>query len=546
MSAAPVPHRHGGGRGRVSRVLFDDEDYELLDVVGRIGAKQKHPELAQRLFDPALHARGIKEMGAPKAVRIAHAVVDLLHSLEEGHRDERLRALRAVRDEVLHNGSESLRRNVARVLLEIMKRLVRAHGDRIEQLELAHDFRETMAGNPRHVRGQLLKYHLLEMPEEWNQLALDHHVHDAHSKGRKSPTHLIMDAWIKGIRFLTVVYYSTVSPAAASELLEAADIMGVQVRIGVELAAVWRGRYVYRVWAPRGFHGRKDFLAFLEEPSIRQLSEQGREVASFRQQQVLRLLVAFNRTHRPRLGKELGIELAPLTEAGFLAFVGVGQSSILHLGEHIHAALLPHLEQRTRALDEECADAGPAARARAAALVGTMNALTPELIAERYLSAAANPELPDLSEPALGPDVPELMRLGPAELVDRLAALPSGFRLTLNPSNLSTEDVLEVLHQGRGRITHIEIFNLKDWADHRVEHRSEIDRLRRVLNSGNVVEAKRLVLELLRRVERGDAADRVERAAAIREILRSIARLQGAYRYARLRSRLGSDSTGRA
>ncbi len=81
-----------------------------------------------------------------------------------------------------------------------MKELVRAHGNYQRQLELAHDFRRAASGKPRIIREQLRRYHLLEMPEEWNQVTFDDHVHDANTKGRKSATHLIMDAWIKGIR----------------------------------------------------------------------------------------------------------------------------------------------------------------------------------------------------------------------------------------------------------------------------------------------------------------------------------------------------------
>lgn len=57
-------------------------------------------------------------------------------------------------------------------------------------------------------------------------------MHDAHTKGRKSPTHLILDAWSKGIRRLTVVYYHHVPTVAVAELLEAAATMGVTVRLG--------------------------------------------------------------------------------------------------------------------------------------------------------------------------------------------------------------------------------------------------------------------------------------------------------------------------
>jgi hypothetical protein len=59
---------------------------------------------------------------------------------------------------------------------------------------------------------------LLEMPEAWNQISFDDHVHDANTKGRKSSTHLIMDAWIKGIRRLRVVHYNYIEPRFAAEL----------------------------------------------------------------------------------------------------------------------------------------------------------------------------------------------------------------------------------------------------------------------------------------------------------------------------------------
>ena len=193
-----------------SRFYYDEDDYRLLEIVNKILARGKNPKLLRRLFEPGLHPRGIKELAAPKALRLASAMIDLLGTLEHGTANDRIVALRAVRAESLHDSSHLLRLNVARGLLQIMKEIVRAGGDQPRQLALAHDFREASSGKPRLIRKQLRKYHLLEMPEEWNQLAFDHHVHDANTKGRKSPTHLIMDAWIKGIRFLGVVYYNDI------------------------------------------------------------------------------------------------------------------------------------------------------------------------------------------------------------------------------------------------------------------------------------------------------------------------------------------------
>ncbi len=224
------------------RLLYDRDDCRLLEIVNKILSRGQNPSLLRKLFDPGLHPRGIKELAAPKSLRIASAMIDLLGTLEQGSASERIAALRAARSESLHESSQSLRLNLARVLLQIMKEMIRSVDDEEKQLQLAHDFREVSSGKARLIRKQLRKYHLLEMPESWNQLAFDHHVHDANTKGRKSPTHLIMDAWIKGIRFLGVIYYNYVKPEVAAELLEAADIMGIEVRIGIEVSARLRNQ----------------------------------------------------------------------------------------------------------------------------------------------------------------------------------------------------------------------------------------------------------------------------------------------------------------
>ena len=207
-------------------------------------------------------------------------MVHLLTSLEIGGMDDRLNALQSLRNEVLDTAKGPMPKNTARVLLQIMKELVRAQADPYRQLCLAHDFRIATLGKPRMVREQLNKYHLLEMPEAWNQLAFDDHVHDVNTKGRKSSTHLIMDAWIKGIRRLRVVHYHYIESAFAAELIEAARIMDIDVRIGIEFSALFRGRYVQLIWTPRGFADAEEFLCFLEEPAVASVMNEGRDVAA--------------------------------------------------------------------------------------------------------------------------------------------------------------------------------------------------------------------------------------------------------------------------
>jgi len=524
------------------RLFYDQNDYRLLEIVNKILARGKNPTLLRRLFEPGLHPRGIKGLAAPKSLRIASAMIDLLGTFDYGSAGERITALRAARAESLHDSSQTHRMNMARVLMQIMKEIVRAKGDEPKQLALAHDFREASSGKPRLIRKQLRKYHLLEMPESWNQLAFDHHVHDANTKGRKSPTHLIMDAWIKGIRFLGVIYYNEIKPEVAAELLEAANIMGIDVRIGVEVKARLRNKYVQLIWSPRGFLGREDFLHFLEEPEVQAFFMQGRAVVEYEKLHILKLLQSFNDNHLPAINEKFGLDVPQLEEKAFLNSVGHGQASLVHLAEYAHRTLLPYLKQKVERLSENYGTASRADRDRIHALVESLNELTPETLVEDYLRPEKNPTVWDPKRPAEGDDVPEMLTLDPAAMLDKLGRLPCRSRITLNPSNLSPSDVLEVLYTGKGRITHLEIFNLKDWAQGRTKHRRLINDIRLVINSGNVVEAKRMVREILASLEK-DSSD----TGAIdktRAILKDLKTLLGFYSASRLRSRLGSDSIG--
>ena len=543
-----VPEFHFSGASTVTkpgvryRLFYDEGDYRLLEVVNKILSGGKNPTLLRRLFEPGLHPRGIKELAAPKSLRIASAMIDLLGTFEHGTAAERITALRAVRAESLHDSSQALRLNVARVLMQIMKEIVRAAGDKQRQLALAHDFREASSGKPHFIHKQLRKYHLLEMPEAWNQLAFDHHVHDANTKGRKSPTHLIMDAWIKGIRFLGVIYYSDVKPGAAAELLEAANIMGIDVRIGIEMRARLRDKYVQLIWSPRGFLGREDFLRFLDEPEVRAFLDQGLAVVEYERGCVLELLQSFNDNHLPAINETLGLAVPPLEAKAFLDSVGCGQASLVHLAEFVHRTLLPHLRRKTESLSEDYKTASSGDQSRIRELVDAFNQLDPETLVEEYFRPEKNPSVPDSGRPSEGDDVPEMLCLDPAAMIDKLDRLPCRSRITLNPSNLSPADVLEVLYAGKGRITHLEIFNLKDWAQGRTRHRLLINEIRLVINSGNVVEAKRMVREILATLEQD--SDDTAAMEKTRAILKDLKTLLGFYSVSRLRSRLGSDSIG--
>lgn len=527
-------------------LLFDPQDRELVELIDEFLSKDQKPERLRRLFNTYLHPRGIKVLAASRERRIAYAVIRLLGSLDTGNAEGRLLALRALREEIIEGGDQELLLNGGRALLETMKHLIRERGPYWKRVELAHEFLSAVSGRPRDVRRQLARYHLLEMSEQWNQVTFDHHVHDANSKGRKAPTHLIVDAWIKGIREMGVIYYFCVGTAAISELVEAAEVMGVSVQPGIEVSARFRNKYVQLIWTPRGVSTAREYVELFATPGVQAFFAQGREVVEHRSAQLLALLDCFNAHQLPRLNADYGLSLGPLSREAFLRHVGVGQPSRSHLADCLHQRVLEQLEHELPQLRAAWEKGTWAERAEIEARVQRLDALTPDELGYAYLSEEANPTAPSAKAPQ--PDAPALLRLTPREMVLRLNELRSGSQITLNPSNLTAADVLELLYDCEGAITHLETFNLKDHHRGSNPHSQEIARVRQVLNSRNPITCKRMILEIIRGVEQAGppAADKEAQLARLHHILADMPELLAHYAHAPLQPRLGSDSTGRA
>ncbi len=526
-----------------SPLFFDRQDHELLKIINDIIKHGPTRDSEHKIFSANLHPHGIIELTTTHEYRMAYAVLNLFGSIIKSNlAEDRLIALRALRDEVLHSAQTPFRYNTGRVLIQIMKEIIRSRDNEFNQLKLVHDFRKAASGNPRLVRAFLSQHHLIEMPEAWDQLTMDHHVHDANTKGRKNPTHLIMDAWIKGIRNLTVIYYNYVEPAAARELLQAAEIMDLSVRIGLEFRVRFRGRFVNFVWAPRGFSNPEDFLAFLAERPVVALMKEGQKVSLWMKEHVMRTLRVWNSKHAPALAEELGIPVPQLDPEAFLAFVRTGQPSFLHLAEFAHKILLPHLKKRVNELGQELKTA-PERSDELLERIHKMDALTTEFILKTWIRSESNPELPSPDVPREAPDTPELLLLQPHVLLGRLSALRSGYRITLQLAGLSAEDVLELLWDGQGMITHLEMFNLKEWQEGTLRHLGAINDLQMAINDGSVLRLKQILRIMIARLEMSTDHDDIDRCEKFRAILRNIPSLQAPYKVAPLRSRIGTDST---
>ena len=527
-------------------ILFDRRDYELIRIVKGVCCGAPDLAYTRRQYYGHFHPHGIKEMAESRSLRIAFSMVHLLTSLESGGVDERLGALRSLKAEVLDTAEGPLPKNSARVMLQIMKELVRVRDNFRKQLELAHDFRLTASGKPRRVRRQLRRYHLLEMPEAWNQIAFDDHVHDVNTKGRKSSTHLMMDAWIKGIRRLRVIHYNYIEPRFAAELLEAARILEIDVRIGIEFSARYRDKYVQLIWVPRGFTDAQAFLCFLEEDAVTALMEEGRKVSAYQQAYVMALLEAVNREHLGTVNRALDISLPPVDTASFLDFVGIGQKSLLHLETFIHQKVTEALCARADALRSEYNTAEECDREDIRRWFDRIRGTDVEAFIKECLKPEANPSIPNPSFPREDVAVPALLQLTPSSLLERLAGLSSGYRITLNLTNVEIDEVLELIYDTEGKIRRLEIFNLKDWAEGKTEHIPAISRLQAAVNEESPIALKKLIQEILEQVKSGNRSDRASRVDKITAILHDIISLQAMYRGRPLKARIGSDSTGRA
>jgi hypothetical protein len=569
-------------------LFFDKNDYELLRIVNDVMGGSYLSKTLRSLLVEHMHPNGIKEMAAARGLRIAYAIAGLLGSFEEGRAGDRIKSLRSLRDEVFLSSATFHQVNTARALLQIMKELLRSGDNEMRQLKLAHDFRMVSTGNPRLVRKQLAKYHLLEMPEESNQFTFDDHVHDANTKGRKSPTHLLMDAWIKGIRHLTVIYYNYVNPEVVEELIEASRILDIRVQVGIEMSARFRDKYVRFTWEPHGFIGNRSFLKFLQEESVIKLLAEGRQVSQYQQKYVFDVLEVHNNRHRQMLSRELELTLLPLEREEFLRFVGAGQPSVLHLARFIHNDLAAEIAKEVPSLLKEMAGATGERQTQLQNRLELFKKYTLDTIIEQFLLPSRNPEVHDPAHPEDGVELPELLKLPPKTLLAKLLTLHSSSRFTLNLSNVTIHDALELLYTCEGMISHIETYNLKS-AAHGVaacsgggafagdavdlkspdRHYCLISDLQQALNEDNVITLKRAIRAIIWDYEEqrihmkkyvdqlpadkpekerlaGEYGQMLDRKGQLLDILYNLETFHNYYKKRVLGSRIGSGSTGQS
>jgi len=216
------------------------------------------------------HVSGIKNLVYDKAIDMAL----LYGAICSADKADRLVALARLRDEADNYQGLEMPYNTRRILIALVKETVKTKGELALQHRYMAAFRQTLSGRAYVVRTMLDELGLAEVPEAAAERSdgWDDQVYDNAGPGRKTPAQLVLDAYIKGLSRLTIVYEDFLDTSALEESVEAGGIMGIRVTLGLEcLVQTKEKRRLYHILLLGGCGTPKELEALLEAPSVKGL-----------------------------------------------------------------------------------------------------------------------------------------------------------------------------------------------------------------------------------------------------------------------------------
>ena len=266
MSDIPAKDARRPRRSLIEILTFSDEVRKTTAAINRLCSK---PFDGTRLFLDG-HVSGIKNLVYDKAIDMAL----LYGAIRSADRNGRLLALARLRDEAYNYQGLEMPYNTRRILIALMKETVKAKGELARQYRYMAAFRQALSGRAYVVRTMLDELGLAEVPEAAAARSdgWDDQVYDNAGPGRKNPAQLVLDAYIKGLSRLTIVYEDFFETAALDEAVEAGRIMAVQVSLGLEcLVQTKEKSRLYHVLLLGGCATPRDLAVLLEMPSVKSL-----------------------------------------------------------------------------------------------------------------------------------------------------------------------------------------------------------------------------------------------------------------------------------
>ncbi len=247
----------------IELLSFNSEIETLVDTLNH---KLKDSLLLKEQLTISHPGGFIKELRR-RRISMAQSYIRIIKFHATSEYEQRLDALKIMLEDSLHAKTTSMPLNTARVQIALMKDAVKAYGNRRKQLEAMTDFGQASFGHPPVIRKFLNKLHIIEVPEKDLplkdlNLGFDDHVHDMFSEGRKTPTQLLLDAFVKGISELTVVYSDIDAKDTITETIIAGQILGIRVKIGIEFSVGKGGERRHYMYIPPIANDSKTFFDF--------------------------------------------------------------------------------------------------------------------------------------------------------------------------------------------------------------------------------------------------------------------------------------------
>ena len=350
MSALTKTSLKRGLSRAIEALSFDGQVKELAEFLNRrVSDNQKGG------FDLLSHPGGVTRAFYKRRIGIAESYVEVAKQLTRNNHRGRLDALKTLMELSLHAKTVSMPLNTARVQIELMKEAIKNSNHRRLQREAMADFSLASYGHEAVVRRFLRELELVEVPEEGKPLreldmGWDSHVHDTLSEGRKTPSQVVLDAFIKGLSRVTLVYYDLANRKVLYESIEAGRILGIEVRVGVEFSVGPASMRRHFIFLPpcESYESLVEYLD-AHRDGLEEFWKGVGENRRRRRKAITRLLDEFN-SHRAALNRGFDADpkllLPPLEIGDLIRYVRFGQFSRMHLGELLFEKLSKVLRRR--------------------------------------------------------------------------------------------------------------------------------------------------------------------------------------------------------
>jgi hypothetical protein len=348
---------------------------------------------AAALQAPISHPLGVNRWFKKRRMSIAESYLRVVRDLDSHFSRSRLDALAVMAGVALNPKSLAMPLNTARVQMALMKETVKNRYSKRRQLELLSDFSRSTGGQRQVISSLCDELNIVELPERGTRLAdfsygWDWHVHDMATFGRKNVTQLVIDAFIKGISAITIVYGSASDLDKMEEAVEAGGILGVRASLALEYAAMAEGLKFHFMAELPPMHKPEEVARFFSSAQ----GELGKVFSGLERNRSLRtestraLLEAFNQEHLEGINEgwpDPGpYRLEPLSFEDFIAHFPAASVNRVHLSEYLYARLMPVLKSRQLRTRLDRAGSGQAGKE----LRKLVRETSPESLLERYFS----------------------------------------------------------------------------------------------------------------------------------------------------------------